>query len=589
MLITATNSMKNTTLKIRFAFFSALLGISSFTAFAQQKVDTLKTEEIRVVKPYTPTISDAFKIQSIPNLNQTSLRPKPEVNYSIFSVPVASTFTPSKGKVKTLGTGKKEKFYQNYITAGFGNYGTPLLESYIHSQTRSNDIGGFFRHQSSQGGIPDVIVDDNYADTRIDLYYKAFDRDYSWQVNGGYQNNVFNFYGLPIGDDFDQALIDGLDTKQVLNNAYLGGKFNLEDSFFKSGTLELTNFFDTYSSNEFRVLTKGNFEFPIATELITVNALIDYYNGSFDKDYFDNNGPAYSFFTGGITPNFTILRDDFRVDLGVKLMYNSDIERSESDFKFYPNIHGSFNVVQDVLVLLAGVEGDIKQNTYNKLTQGNSFVSPTLDIRQTDMPYRAYFGAKGKFSSNMGFSFNVSYGEENNKPLYLQNQTRTDGMMPVTYGYQLGNSFSVIYDDITNLGLEGVITLDVSQRLNFGLALTYNNYSTTNEEEAWNLPSFFGTLSADYTADKWYAGAQLYMRGATKELLVPFGEIPENGGIITNDSYLDFNLKGGYNFTDQLAAFVKFNNITGENYETFLYYQVQGFQALAGVTYKFDF
>lgn len=589
MLTTATNPMKNLTLNIRFAFFYAFVGIFCFSAQAQQKVDTLKTEEIRVVKPYTPTISDAFKMQSVPNLNQTTIRPKPKVNYSIFSVPVASTFTPSKGKVKQLGGTTKEQFYQNYITAGFGNYGTPLLEAYIHSETRSNDIGGFFRHQSSQGGIQDVIVDDNYADTRIDLYYKEFDRDYSWQVNGGYENNVLNYYGLPIGADFDEALIVDLDTKQVLNNAYLGGKFNMEDSFFKSGTLELTNFFDTYSSNEFRILTKGNFEFPIATELISLNALIDYYNGNFDKDYMNNNGPAHSFFTAGITPNFTILRDDFRIDLGVKLLFNSDLEREESDFKFYPNITASFNVVQDVLVLLAGVEGDIKQNTYNKLTQGNSFLSPTLDIRQTDMPYRAYFGAKGKFSSTMGFSFNVSYADEKNKPLYKQNTTMTDGSLPVSFGYQLGNSFHVIYDDVTTLGLEGALTLDVTQHLNFGLALNYNNYSTSNEDEVWNLPSFTGTFQADYTAEKWYAGAQLYLRGATKELLVPFGDIPENGGVITNDSFLDFNLKGGYNFTDQLAAFVKFNNITGENYETFLYYQVQGFQALAGVTYKFDF
>jgi len=317
--------------------------------------------------------------------------------------------------------------------------------------------------------------------------------------------------------------------------------------------------------------------------------MIDYYNGSFDKDYSNNSGSAYSFFTGGITPNFTILRDDFRIDLGVKLVYNNDMERKESDFKFYPNVNASFNVVKDVLVLLAGVEGDLKQNTYRKLTEENSFVSPTLDIRQTDMPYRAYFGAKGKFSSNMGFSLNVSYADEKNKPLYKQNATQSDGILPVNYGYQLGNSFYVAYDDITTLGFEGAITLDVTQRLNFGVALNYNNYSTTNEDEAWNLPSFTGTIQANYTANKWYAGAQLFMRGATKEFLEPFGQLPITGVVITNDSFLDFNLKGGYNFTDQLAAFVKLNNITSENYQTFLYYQVQGLQAMAGVTYKFDF
>ena len=79
---------------------SLVLLISGFSFAQETKKDTLKTEEIVVVKPYTPTISAAFKIKSNPSIESASNIEKEKVNYSIFSIPVASTFTPSKGKAK---------------------------------------------------------------------------------------------------------------------------------------------------------------------------------------------------------------------------------------------------------------------------------------------------------------------------------------------------------------------------------------------------------------------------------------------------------------------------------------------------------
>ena len=66
--------------------------------FAQEEEEKdLGTETVTVTKAYTPTVSDAFKIKSVPNMNDSIVLQKKPINYSIFSVPVASTFTPSKG------------------------------------------------------------------------------------------------------------------------------------------------------------------------------------------------------------------------------------------------------------------------------------------------------------------------------------------------------------------------------------------------------------------------------------------------------------------------------------------------------------
>ncbi len=120
------------------SFALLITGIS----FSQEtKKDTLKTEEIIVVKPYTPKISDAFKIKSNPIIETTHNLEKETVNYSIFSIPVASTFTPSKGKAKGVVREPKERLFENYISAGFGNFTSPLFEAYLHSgDIRYNDL-----------------------------------------------------------------------------------------------------------------------------------------------------------------------------------------------------------------------------------------------------------------------------------------------------------------------------------------------------------------------------------------------------------------------------------------------------------------
>ena len=97
-----------------------------------QNKDNLKTEEIVVEKPYTPTITDAFKVNTNPSLDNSTTFQKEKVTYSIFSIPVASTFSPIKGKAQNLEREPKENVYQNYASVGFGMYSSPLIEAFLH-------------------------------------------------------------------------------------------------------------------------------------------------------------------------------------------------------------------------------------------------------------------------------------------------------------------------------------------------------------------------------------------------------------------------------------------------------------------------
>ena len=129
------------------------------------------------------------------------------------------------------------------------------------------------------------------------------------------------------------------------------------------------------------------------------------------------------------------------------------------------------------------------------------------------------------------------------------------------------------------------------KNLTFGGRLNINSYTLTNTSEAWNLPTLKAEIYGKYVYKNWFANTHIYVVGERKDLpsnlfptLVPATFLP-----VTNDAYLDVNISGGYHFSDRLSAFAKFNNILGDDYQKFTNFNVQGFQALAGITYKFDF
>ena len=176
-----------------------LITLSVSLSWAQERGnDTIKTDVIQVVKPYTPTISDAFKVKETPQLDDDETTTKKEIQYHIFSFPVASTFTPAKGKAAVLDKEKPAKLYDNYASLALGSYSSILGEVYLnHELSKTDQIGGYFTHHSTQGGIDDVLLDDYFYVSHLQIDFSRKERDLSWHVEGSFKHQVFNWYGLP--------------------------------------------------------------------------------------------------------------------------------------------------------------------------------------------------------------------------------------------------------------------------------------------------------------------------------------------------------------------------------------------------------
>lgn len=569
----------------KFILISLTLIITTSLFGQEVAKDTLRTDEVIVVKPYTPKIADAFKIKDHPSIEKENTE-KEKVTYAFFSFPVASTYTPTTGTAKSVVRETKEEIYDNFVAGGFGNFSRPYLEVFVHTNSNKyNDFGGFIKHLSSSGGVNDVLVDDAYSGTSMDLYYKQSERDYDWRINGGVDSRYQNWYGLQKGITYDPIFLGVLDVEQKHLNFYTSGAVSFVDGNFKETKIELNHFSDDYSSSEFNVVIDAKIDFEIAAIPFTSDASIQYLSSKFELDYADNVGPKYSYMNLGYEPNYEIVRDDLSVNVGGKIYYSFDFLLDKNHFYFYPNITASYKLMDNYLIVIGGVTGDFTQNTYQNFAGDNPFISPTISLAQTNEQYNAYVGAKGKLTSNISYTFTTSYKNEKDKALFVSNASETDGVIIPTYSYQAGNSFDVVYDDINTLNVLGGISIDLTEEFKFGGEVEFNNYSTTNKQEAWNLPTISSTLFGNYHAKKWYAGTDIYMVGNRKDLITPFVGAPT---VKELSAYVDINLNGGYLFTNRISAFIRFNNVLSTNYERYSNFEVQGFQVLGGVVYKFD-
>ena len=563
---------------------------STSVIFSQQREnDTINTGVIDVVKPYTPSISDAFKVKEIPSLDDEVTDSKQEVKYNIFSFPVASTFTPAKGKAAVVEKAKPVKLYDNYATIGFGTYTTILGEVYLnHAISRTESVGGYISHHSSQGGIEGVQFDDDFSNSKININYASRLRDLSWNVEGGFQRFTNNWYGVP-EDLTPFAQGADIQTDHSFFSAHFGGDITFENTYINSGSFFFRRFGDNQGSGENRFMANTLIDIPINGEEVSTKITFDYLSGTFDRSYDSVNELNYGNFQIGITPSYQIKEDDLTVNLGFSAFYLNEKETGDNRFYVYPNVTASYRLVNDVLIAYGGIEGGLIQNSYHGLATENPFVSPTLAIMPTDQQYNAYIGLKGKLSSNMSYNISGSYLADRDKVLFRSNTTLLD--FTEAENYQYGNSFGIVYDDVDTFGVSGEINVDVNRNFKLGIKAEYFNYSTNDEAEAWNLPDIKGSLFLDYQIDEhWFAGANLFYFGERKDLR---SNIDPLAGFMTMsvdlDSYFDANAHIGYHINDQISVFAKANNIANEAYQKWMDYPVQSIQFLAGATFKFDF
>ncbi len=585
---------KNLTL---FLVFFALLSIRS-----QEKEvvkDSVKTEIVNVVTKYNPKIADAKKIRLNPKLTLLKKNEKKKLKYTIFSAPVASTFTPKSGVVKGIDVGVKERIYKNYIAAGYGNYASSFFETFLHHSTRfENEFGFNTKYLASQDNVRNSVLNSNFSNFKANAFFKKNDRYFDWKLEVNSERNTYNWYGLP-NIIFTEPTINAINEEQIYNFFEVAGTTYFKDSYIDFGKINLSYFTDKFKSSEILANFEAKLDFPLKfihpkLNDITIRTNVEFLKGNFKENYRDATSVDYSTVTININPQYKISYKGFIFRAGLKLIASLDSENNSSNKFIIPEILIQRPILKQYVNVYAGFTGDLHTNTYRSFTEKNPYISPTQFITQTLEASNFFGGFNGKITRNLSYNINVSSKSEEDKPLFLRNASKSDGTNNLVNGnplkgYEYGNSFSIYYDDIKTLSFFTEIEYDFSKELSFGLQAMYNRYTTTNALSTWNLPEIEASLTAKYKTNKWYATLNAFYVSERFDALYN-GQFPSSlKGVETINSFIDVNLNGGYHFNDKFSAFLKLNNVLNTQYQRFANFDTQGFQVLGGITYKFDF
>ena len=565
-------------------FYLIIFLFSVQISFSQKIVDeNIGTEVVNVVKLYKPSVSDAFKVQEKPEIMDDIDLKKKELSYTIFSAPVASTFTPSKGKAAFLDKQAPKKLYNNYASLAIGNYLNVLAEFYAALPMNSTDsfiIG--LNHHSAQGEIKEVQLDDKFYDTDLNLTFSKRDRDISYQISGLFKHQQYNWYGTSYSlTDLQRANINASHTYLT---GGLRGNIQIDNSYFKGGFLSFDRFWDTNEAVENSILITPEFEFEILDADINFKTTIDYVSG-----FFGIISPEfqYSYLKTGVQPSYQFTQNDLNINIGAEFVFGIDTENKKSDIYVYPKLNASYNLINNSVIAFGGVDGGLAQNSYKGFAEENKFLAPSLLIAPTHKQFDAFLGLKGNVTNLLSYEIKGSFLNEENKSMYLMNPVNDVNLQ--TDNYKKVNTFGVVYDNVNTLQLEGNLTVNMSNKYSIGISGVYTNYKTDIQAHAWNLPELKASLFSEFLIyEKWSGGVKVFYEGDRKDNLSSSTSIITES-IITLEGFFDANAYINYNVTQRFTAFLKVNNIASQGYQKWQSYPIQQIQILGGLKYKFDF
>lgn len=569
--------------------YTTLVSLISVSVFGQEENKDLGTEVINVVKAYNPEISDAFKIQSSPD-NEIDKVKKQDIEYKPMSTEVVSTFAPTKIKAKPQARiGRSGEELDNYVALGYGNYKTPMLELYMNNKkVKEHRYGINIQHLSSEGGIENVKFNDSFMNTSIGgFYWKQF-KNYQLKTNLAYKYQSINWYGVPedvINDDLVSNLNVGQYYQTVQADASYTYNGKKDDAIFKKTSFTAYRMSDRYDSYENRVKLDGDFAIPLEGHFIKINADVDLLDTYFAQNLDGTGDVSNQFLNIGITPSFEMIKDNVTLNLGLAMVYSADLSGDDSQFRVFPKVSASVNIIDELMIAYAGLDGEMRQNSLQNAVKEMRFLSPTMDVTPTSVSYDLTVGIRGKLMDGLAYNTNLSYRNENGFIQYLDSKGDFP-LVGIPNGWEAWNSFDAVQDTVKIFSFYAEIEYKLMKDLNVSADMTFKNYSSQNYDKVYNRPNFKMSATADYRfMEDFTVGTSMYFVGSRSYLNDPISATVSEEGEL--DSYFDLNLNAGYDITNKLGAFLRLNNILNQNYDLYKNYQVQGFQVMAGLTYKF--
>jgi hypothetical protein len=575
-------------LKICFALFLLVSPVPGI--LAQEGMN----KEVSVVRPFSPTIGDAFKTRFIPRLDD-SLQVATQFDYSIKAARINPLLRLKDLEVAEYKPASRGDLKPSMISLGFGNYWTPMGKLSLNTLRNQKMSMGFdASHLSSQGSVRMTDTSKIYAgygENKVRLFGQGFFGKSTFSSEAYFTEDHHYLYGYSTDSYKDSTPItprnlmitqkDSVPLQRFIN---LGAKMSLRSNKKSSNGWQyrvdggydflmgkVDGGYDATLRDSANLEHEGKLDFALSKDLekisYGVEAGVDYINRTLKID-------AVSNVVAHVDPWIGFDWKFVKLIAGPKVAYDSDPANAKDSvpFRFYPRLNVDVNI-SNIMVPYFGLNGYYENNTYRSLTRENPYLINNPDIRPTNHRFIAYGGIRGKIAPSVAFNLSVSWEDADSLAFFIADPS-----------IQLRNRFLVVYDNGSLLKTGGEISLRQSDNLSFILKGNYYQYKLDNLAAPWHKPGWDLNFTTRYAwKKKLVAKAELFMFGKYS--------VPDADPLVTKvkelDGLVDINLAAEYRITPWMSAFAQVNNLISDKYFIWQNYPMQRINFIAGLTWIF--
>ncbi|MCL6258810.1 TonB-dependent receptor [Aquiflexum sp. TKW24L] len=458
-----------------------------------------------------------------------------------------------------------EELYPGFVRAGYGNYGSPLLEGRYNIWENNNyNLGAKFRHQSfSKGPVGEEASSESFSNFGLDgTYFMDV-----FQVYGGlkYDRHKFNFYGF---DPENLNLVDYLPSQNIFNTFQLfGGIQDIDkmEGLNYNARLGIRAFNDNFLASENEVAITANSSYWYNDNLngtidfdISLTSPKDEFYGDINRNYFKTK------------PNISYRDEALKISVGVNIVFENDVTlNKKSDFHVLPALAGEYMLSKE-FGIYGAFEGDVLRKTYYDFVMENQFLGPSSQLLNTIQNFKTGAGIKGTVLDGLTYEAGFNVGKYRNMHFFAN--SASDSL-----------TFNLLFDENTRvLNYRAKVGWEYEEWYKMSLTADYFHYTLSSLGAAYHRPEWEFTLNNQFTpAEKWLVYVNAHLMGG----IVGFNQ--QSDLLVVLPAILDLQLKADYQITERISAFVIGNNLLNRNNQRFLNYPVRGIQGIVGATIKF--
>ena len=573
------------------SFLLSLFALGILTA-QENEQEPIGTQEVLVVKSYTPSLSDAFKIKSVPKLSDSLTSLEKKLVYELKKVPVISTFEPNKASPLRLQQRKSSTPYNTFFSGGFGNMSQLYFNvSSVIEMDRTQRFGINFYRDGFGTDLANSLLKSSQNYSRFGLHHNLRNSYYNANSLLQFETSNTNYFGL-YDRDWDPLILNSTNPESRRNYFKIRTHWNWYDDVLRGITFQADLTSDNFNSTEQQLGLQTDFEVDLGGGKLKSELHLQGFHTAFETSYFERTLEEYTQGKGTLNLFWQHSRNDVKLKIGAGAAYLLGVENSSSSLLYYPQLEVVYRKTGNVLSPYLRAEGGVQFNTYKSLTLSNPYLAPTTLLTPTFKRYNASLGIRSQLVSVLNFDLGFIYDQVENFNIFERLPFDKDHE---NQAYRLSNAYAARYVDTDLYGFKASLRIDLAKDNFVRFETRYRVFETNGNQELWNVPALemnwesqfqwkdrlAFSLSGNLWGDRKAAFRPIFIDQDLNSAQTP---LPENIPIfISTTAHLTYKL------TDQFDAFAKVKMNSQETHGRWAYYPEPQLLLLGGIVYKFDF